>query len=290
MQRHDLAVAGQPPRLPRRAPAQRGAAVGGWGSATLLAWMPPARSQVGRRVKQALEDVAEVLEQVPPVGNLHRGRVPLRIPSAYSLLRSRLTMRTRVRRQPGGEAAGAALWEEVDRTAALQVDQHGAVGATPPAGPRRRPRRRARPPAGRAWRARPGGASSGRPPAPAPPPGAPPGGRRGRTRLVRGRRGARVAAPRPTPPGRAAARRRSGGHTPPRGRRSAEPGLGASPARRSRGDPAGCGCRRCARAWTGGALGAHGPPPDSAHRDGDAVLVDDNGCEPQPGQPREEVR
>ncbi len=96
-----------------------------------------------------LDGVAEVLQQVPPVGDLDRVRCSLA--GALGVAAASVAaddLNARVVAQPGGEGVGGAVGQNVDRPAGVHVEQHRRVSVPTAAGEvvdaqhRRRHRRR----------------------------------------------------------------------------------------------------------------------------------------------------
>ena len=98
-------------------------------------------------LRHALEDIAGVLEQVPPVGHLHRVRGPQAQPLGVDAAAvARRHLGAGVPAQPPRQARRRPLGQEVHDLVALQVDQHRAVAVAPLPGPLvdpQHPRRRA---------------------------------------------------------------------------------------------------------------------------------------------------
>ena len=87
----------------------------------------------GRRspLQDPLEGVAQVLQEVPPVGHLHR--VGRRLAGRLGVSGRPVPgddLRPRVGRQPRRHSGRLAVREQVDGAAAFQIDEDGAVGPT----------------------------------------------------------------------------------------------------------------------------------------------------------------
>lgn len=87
-------------------------------------------------LQDALEDIANVAEQVPAIGDLHG--VGCAAPRAVGVALRAIAaddLDARMRGEPRREVIGRAVCEQIDDRVALEIDEHDTVGLTAPPSP-----------------------------------------------------------------------------------------------------------------------------------------------------------